>query len=1056
MTIAFGERVRAESNIDPVGLLRSLISNNFIAPDALRQIFRSLAPHFCTTNHFEPFYALAAQYGVARQSFNEKAKGFENSTVLPFLLLQNDLESIIKALEHFSRHRDEWVVTPAVAWTIRHLVADWIRLGLEPQGPRAESVIWSYLKFIDLHAADYWGRAHCEELIGATTTLLGRRYLFTEKLQAQIVAVALRCYGLSRVFWQRISELALDTLPVEIRLGAKAFRAIREQAEAGRRDFEEELRFFEAWKCHDVPRFRLELFGPFSIPVDGSEAGETLLTRIQAAGLDVGEVVVRGLAFPGTPFDDPDLSEVAARALRSLRHTLPRSSQYELQKSAAAESLAMIARLRENPSLSPTEAGLFGLLEMLVALEFGSNAHMGIGLGASVLCSLAQVGAEAVSMPLASYLSALIAKARQVEKGKSLTESRYLASVYPRLQATAERTRDPRLLALTAAFPERFAQLSVLPGTYDPAVSALWEASSPIFDTLVVVYSCNASLEGPVAELREGWLSELAALGIPYLVAVGDGDGTLDGDILRLDAPDTYEALIFKSRRLVQWVYRNTPFAHVLKVDDDCYVDPVEMFTSLSWRKFNYFGRRVNRTVGKTPRNWHMHRSITERGRLELNRSPEPASFADGGSSYFLSRMAMKAACTTFDSKDGAHLLLSSVSEDKFIGDTLAMSGIKCSNEDNYITVYRKTHSGGTPILRWANDFVPSKAAPVKLVHYDAHPERQSADKLRETNTLWSKRIWPSTGPIQVNGGQGYAIELLSSESSLAHVVSQDVVVLCAQRNELHLLPHFLDHYRGLGVNGFMFTDNLSDDGSLNFLLEQPDVAVFSAEADFSMTQGGTDWKLAMMAQFRVGKWSLVADADEFLIYPGYETTDLPTFLKGVEASGADAVRSFMLDMYPKHDLAEADLTIHDPFSAAGWCDRNPFSVTSLSLGAFSNYPSYTSGLRHRLITDASPSDFTAQKIPLLRYMPWMRVARSLHSVGGIRLAQQDVLFAHFKYTSEFKKKVQIEVNRGQYFNNAEEYRKYLALLAEGRDVIYDSSVSVPWRESPFVRNILG
>ena len=55
----------------------------------------------------------------------------------------------------------------------------------------------------------------------------------------------------------------------------------------------------------------------------------------------------------------------------------------------------------------------------------------------------------------------------------------------------------------------------------------------------------------------------------------------------------------------------------------------------------------------------------------------------------------------------------------------------------------------------------------------------------------------------------------------------------------------------------------------------------------------------------------------------------------------------------------------------------------------------------------------------------------------------------------EFRRRAMIEVQRGQHFDNALEYRKYLALMSEGREVIYDPAVSVPWTDCAFVRDRL-
>ena len=178
----------------------------------------------------------------------------------------------------------------------------------------------------------------------------------------------------------------------------------------------------------------------------------------------------------------------------------------------------------------------------------------------------------------------------------------------------------------------------------------------------------------------------------------------------------------------------------------------------------------------------------------------------------------------------------------------------------------------------------------------------------------------------------------------------------------------------------------------------------------------------------------------------------LRELLRGPDFAEADAVRLFMLDLYPEGTLDAADFASGDPFGEAGFCDRTPFLEGWPGRGPFSNMPTWTSALRHRLIPGSRPDLFVAQKIALLRYAPWMRLSAGLHFLADVRLAPRELFFAHFKYNADFRRKARAEVTRRQHFNDAEEYRKYLALVSEGRDVIFDPEVSVPWTEAEFVR----
>ncbi|MEO0664424.1 MAG: hypothetical protein AAFY97_01690, partial [Pseudomonadota bacterium] len=167
--------------------------------------------------------------------------------------------------------------------------------------------------------------------------------------------------------------------------------------------------------------------------------------------------------------------------------------------------------------------------------------------------------------------------------------------------------------------------------------------------------------------------------------------------------------------------------------------------------------------------------------------------------------------------------------------------------------------------------------------------------------------------------------------------------------------------------------------------------------------------------------------------------------------AAADAARIFMLDMYPKGPLGEVHFKSGDPFSEAGFADRVPFQKNPMTRGPYSDQSLWTSTLRHRLIPGTRPDLFAAQKIALLKYHPHMRLSAGLHFVTGTTRAPRDLFFGHFKYNADFYRKAQAEVARKQHFNNAEEYRKYLALASEGRAVIYDRDLSLPWSEVPFV-----
>jgi hypothetical protein len=414
----------------------------------------------------------------------------------------------------------------------------------------------------------------------------------------------------------------------------------------------------------------------------------------------------------------------------------------------------------------------------------------------------------------------------------------------------------------------------------------------------------------------------------------------------------------------------------------------------------------------------------------------------------------MEKILTQAETLDGQRLIRDSFMEDKMIGDLLSPTGIHVADEDYYVAVKRRSHAGAIPVSMFANGFEPGPSSVTKLVHLDGIAAQETVFRDRETLELHPKKIWPSYARTRLVEDTN-ALELVSTQQKLATLNEAPLALVACMRNEMFMLPHFLAHYRAMGVEAFLIADNLSDDGTLEYLADQPDVAVFSVDTNYRSSRYGVAWQQAILAHFRLGRWSLVADADELLVCDLDRGTNLPGLLDTDDFAEAEAARIFMLDMYPEGPLSDATFASGDPFAEAGMVDRMPFRTNSPALGTYSNSPTWTSALRHRLIPGSRPEIFVAQKIALLKYKPWFKLSAGLHYVADARLATRDLVFAHFKYNAEFRAKARAEVARRQHFNDAEEYRKYLALLSEGRDRIFDAEISVPWRDCPTVRDLL-
>ncbi len=1019
-------RITAALNIPdgPAGVLADLR----LPPEQGRALFLALVETFCLRDDMQGLFDWAATAELG--DFDPGEDDWYNSAILPLLFQQGRMDEVTEVMRRLAGATGAWMVTPAIAWTVRAAMAS-----RQLDEAARDPVIWAFSDFIARRIWDYWGRTPCHALIDTTVALLSARDRLSHDLDRAICDMALRAYGLSRRFWERVADRG-DIRLTPALIAARDACATATETPLNRAALAPALNGLARAGVADAPRFRRELLGPSGAPLSGDHPDPAALI---AEGIDMPEALLRHLAFPGSADPGDDLAEIAAEAMPRFYDGVPRATYAPLQSRIGSRIAALLAPGAPAPGAADIEA----LADGLATLSGAWSRYLGIGVTLSLLHGSLRIGAEGAADAAFDLLQTLISAGKQNNRA-AIARAPAVVAALSALQALAG--SDRRAAAALALLPD-----AVLPGLPDVESGSDIDnlRGSTLFNTLVTVFSCHPNLETRIPAMRAGWLGDLARLGIPYVVVVGNGDGQLRGDVLHLDAPDDYEGLPQKTLATIAWVHGHTRFTHMLKIDDDCFLNAPAFFCALSHLKSDYHGRPLTRHAGQTDRAWHNAKSTSPRGRLELDKSPEPSTYADGGSGYALSRTAMAAALAAADSAEGRHLIQVSFMEDKLLGDLLSLSGIAPENEEYRISIRRRPHPGGRPVSLWVNGFDASRAAPVKLVHLDAHDTQAEAMQTLNSNRITPKKIWPGFQDMAL-GYQSNALELISPETRLEAAREAPVAVVSAMRNEMFMLPHFLAHYRSLGVESFLIADNCSDDGTLEYLADQPDVALFSVDTDYNLSQYGVAWQTALMGALRVGRWSMVADADELLVWQVPQRETLPELLARPEFATAEAVRLFMLDLYPRGPLSEADFKSGNLFAETGFVDRVPFLTDWPGRGPYSSGRTWTSALRHRLIAGSRPELFVAQKLALVRYQPWMRFAAGLHYAADLRVAERELLLGHFKYNADFAAKARIEVARQQHFNGAEEYRKYLAILAEGREVIFDAAISVPWTDCSF------
>lgn len=922
-----------------------------------------------------------------------------------------------------------WLNTECIWFVVQHIQT------LEEQGEashaEAEKVRYAVIGLLDGMDGEWFSRIHDAMLQQAVVEMLSKRYLMTDYQLRDVINAAIRHYALSPDFWAKANASGVSVLVNSIFQRARNHWLVVEAAFLDTRNLfsqwrevQSALNFFERQGNREAVYIRRELIA--TLLSDPKMEQEELLQLIHETVADDPMEAVRYAAHPMIE------ESTAARLLDAYRTEIPEALRLNTER---ASSVTYQAQLAAAEQLSKGEVNP----QSLISLHNWSAMFLSVDMLASAIAK-APTAAEN-HLPLLDYY---------VQQVVAQSDSKYWlpAPVCTALAnlcqlASQNKQLDGWLGQIKALLSVKFGEKHDALFERTPELAVQSQLLSPGWpqDTLVVIYSCRAYLETRINAIRKTWLTDLKARNIPYVILVGDGEDKLNGDVLELNVSDTYEDLPQKTLKLFDWVYHNTSAQYVLKIDDDCYLDVNRYFNCLAYRKHHYYGRVIHRTVGGMDRAWHHSKSKTERARKAIDKSPEPSMYADGGGGYTLSRIAMQNLLNAAGSARGERLIINSFMEDKLVGDLLALRHIHPNNEDYECYQRRRTFGAATPVGMWENIFYPSLMTPTQVTHLDTDKDQAKVQALMQQAQLWPKKIWQScwSTNIQLNSNQ---LELITDLDKACRVLTQNLCVIAVMRNEMIMLPHFLSHYRKLGVKSFIITDNCSDDGTREYLLKEPDVLLYSADTEYKHSHYGVAWQQAMLANHCVGKWALIADADELLVYPNHTELSLEDYVKDIDSRGFTCVRTDMVDMYPQGDLSSADFQINEPFEVAGWHDKEPLKEWSLGSGWFSNSKNWASSLRHRIDKNAEPNAFVSQKYALIKYQPWMRFSQGLHYGANICLQDQSVIFAHFKYHAAFKNKVQDEIKRKQHYDGAKEYRRYLTMLSEVSSVFFSDRKS--------------
>ncbi len=273
------------------------------------------------------------------------------------------------------------------------------------------------------------------------------------------------------------------------------------------------------------------------------------------------------------------------------------------------------------------------------------------------------------------------------------------------------------------------------------------------------------------------------------------------------------------------------------------------------------------------------------------------------------------------------------------------------------------------------------------------------------------------------------------------------IVVLCV-KNDLQRIQMLVKHYRELGVKAFALLDNMSDDGTYEWLCEQPDIDLFRTAEPYQ-TMVKEAWINRLVSHYGFDRWYILTDSDELVCYIGMEEHPLPEVIRYAEQNGIKRFKALTLDMYTDGSLYAGSQDIKKDYC---WMDTDSYYLKDLSLVG-EKMEVYCGGPRWRVMG----SDITLSKYPLVRFSEGT-VSASAHYQFPFHEYRNTVVtmaIFHFKFIDkdleEYKRRANLTAG---FTRGGVHYQHYMDLFDNNRDLSFFYEGSVRFEDSYSLKRI--
>ena len=109
----------------------------------------------------------------------------------------------------------------------------------------------------------------------------------------------------------------------------------------------------------------------------------------------------------------------------------------------------------------------------------------------------------------------------------------------------------------------------------------------------------------------------------------------------------------------------------------------------------------------------------------------------------------------------------------------------------------------------------------------------------------------------------------IKEKIKIEEIGNKTPILICIVKDDLQRIEMSINYYRKMGVKNFVYVDNMSTDGTFEYLLKQPDIDLYKCETPYT-TQNREAWINRIIAHYGFNHWYLCVDSDDILPEDSY------------------------------------------------------------------------------------------------------------------------------------------------------------------------------------------